>query len=173
MPLPISDALKTQKNKLEQDTPWIYFIDIELDNDWAHLVNNVVEAVVFNGHTYQPYPFAVGPIKASSSGEVQTAQVSIGNAEQFFSDYLTNNVGLIGKVGKIWRANKFKLDDPTYSVIPNKFKIVTSSETEEIVVFNLSLGVDLYGIEGPIGDYDLETFPHLPYGPQRISLGVI
>jgi hypothetical protein len=169
----ISDELKEIKNALEQDQPWIYLVEIDLPVYGMKRLCSYIQPIDFNDHTWEPSPFAVSGIKISSNGELTTAQVVIGNAAGFFTDYLNDNDGLIGYSGNIYRLSKAKLDDPVDSVIPHLFKILTSSMIAEHVVFNLSLGIDLYGIEGPIVDYDLDNSPSLPYGPPRVSIGIL
>ena len=174
MPQEISDELKVIKNILEQEEPWIYLCEIELPAPilFKRLTNHVAN-VLFDGHNWQAWPFAPSGMKLTSSGELMTASVVIGNAGGYFTQYLNDNNGLIGYEGNLYKVSKAKLDDPLLSVIPNKFKILTSGEIAGYVTFNLSLGIDLYGIEGPIVDYDLVNSPSLPYGPARISLGCI
>jgi hypothetical protein len=168
----ISDELKEIKNSLEQTEPWVYLCEIDLPVFGMKRICNHVTAITFNGHTWDAWPFMPSGIKYTSSGEMSTATVSIGNATGFFTSYLMNNE-VTGRAGNIYKLSKAKLDDPVYSVIPNLFKILTWMIVGPYVQFTLSLGVDVFNIEAPIIDYTMENSPHLPYGPARISLGTL
>jgi hypothetical protein len=176
MPLTISNDLKTQKNQMEQKDPWLWFIEIQLPVApwWARFVN-YVSLISWNSHDWSPYPLTVGAIALTSTGENPVIPVVFGNAGRYFSGYLRQYVGLIGYKGNLYKVSKKYLSDPTYSVIPNYFVIQTCMEDigSETISMSLALGVDVHGIEGPIGDYDLVNHPQMPYGPARISMGVI
>ena len=172
MPLEISDDLKKQKNKLEQKDPWVYLFELELDEGWYRITNHV-ELVHWNGSDWNPFPLAISELRMSSKGEVPTAQISVGNAGGLLMDYLRQNMGLAGKQGNIYLVNLDFLDDPIYSVIPEKFSIVGASAKNDVVIFGLSLMADAYGIEGPLESYDREKFPALPILQPKFSTGMI
>jgi hypothetical protein len=175
MPLEISNNLKTQKNKLEQKDPWVYLCEIELPAGWYRITNHVhdIEWPTGSETIWYAHPLAVSSVKYSSKGEVQTATVSIANLGDILTDYLVNNIGLTRKQGNLYLVNFLYLDDPVYSVIPERFVVATTSNQNGIATFNLTLGVDAYGIEGPIGNYTRLEFPSMPIVSLRYSLGAI
>jgi hypothetical protein len=175
MPLPLSDGFLTEKNKLEITDPFVWFVELLSEDEstvYARYTNHV-QLITWNSHDWTPWSFQVGSITVSSDGEMQTVQVVVGAAGRSLASALRAFTGLIGKKGNLYKVSKAHLEDPPASVIAHKFVVLTSSESMENVMFNLSIGVDVYGIEGPIGDYDIQSHPHIPYGPARISLGVI
>ncbi len=187
MPLTLSDAFLEQKNKLQQKDPWIWLIELDLGTEWFRKTNHV-EAITFStidpdtglyvSRTFNPWGFVVGDIKLSSSGETQTTSVTVGNAGRYLSAFLRvvsgQFIGVVNRPGNLYKLNKFKLDDPSTSSIPYKFKVVAQSEPDlQTVSLLLGLGVDLAQIEGPLGDYEMATHPHIPYGPPRVSTGLI
>jgi len=175
MPQGVSTWFATQKNLLQQKDPWIYLIELDLGNGTWFRVTNHVQPITYNGNTWNPWPFQVGDIKASSKGETQTVDVVVGDAQGYLAPYLRANCGLIGRSGNIYKLNKANLSDPAYSVIPAYFTILTPQEDQgqRLVTFTLSFGVDVYQIEGPIGDYTLATHPQMPGGIPTIGQQVV
>jgi hypothetical protein len=174
MPLSASSEIKEIKNALEQEYPWIFLCEVTLPPPVnIKRITGHVYPVTFNGHVWEPWPLAVSGMKITSSGEMMTAQVLIGNAGGWFDEYLNDNAGLIGYEGNIYKLSKAKLDDPTLSAFPHYFKILTSALIGQYVTFNLNMAVDVYGVEGLIVDYDMVNTPTMPYGAPRFSQGAI
>jgi phage-related protein len=172
MPLSISDELTIQKNLLEQKDAWVCLAELELETGYQRITNHV-EPVVWNTYTWTPFPFVVSDIKMSSKGEVPTAQVTVGNPNGVLTPHLRMYAGLSGKKGNLYLVNLAILDDAVTGMVPEKFMIIAASSQNEVVVFQLSLMVDAYGIEGPIESYDREKFPSLPIVQPRFSMGII
>jgi hypothetical protein len=172
MPLTLSNDYKTQKNKLEQTDAAVYLVELGLPTGWFRVTNHV-QSVTWNEETWQPFPVALGSLKITSKGEVQTMQISVANVSGILTNYLRENRGLIGYSGNIYDVDLALLNDPMYAVIPELFTIVSSAMKDETVTFTLSLGVDAFAIEGPIESYDRDKFPGMPIVNPRVSIGNI
>ena len=172
MPLNISNDLKAQKNKLEQSDPWIYLFELQLAEGYYRITNHIAP-VTWNTYTWTPFPLVIGEFKFSSKGEIPSAQISVGNAGGILTTYLRQNKGLSGLKGNIYMVNLAFLNDPIYSVIPEKFTIVGATAQKTVVTFTLSIMVDAYNIEGPIQSYDRTLFPALPITQPKFSIGTI
>jgi hypothetical protein len=172
MPFNISTDLKTQKNKLEQKDSWIYLLELQLPEGYYRITNHI-SAVTWNSYTWIPFPLIIGEFKFSSKGEIPSAQISVGNAGGILMNYLRQNKGLSGMQGNIYMVNLAFLNDPIYSVIPEKFTIVGATAQKTVITFTLSIMVDAYNIEGPIQSYDRTRFPALPITQPKYSVGTI
>jgi len=85
----LSNIAKAEKNKLVSDSAFLIALDIEIPDtlDIIRIVNNN-EDIVWNGVTYQAFPFELDEIKETSSGEVSEFTLKVSNANNVIGNYV-------------------------------------------------------------------------------------
>jgi hypothetical protein len=161
---------------LEETSDLLFYIPTiasPVTTTYHHMVN-FHRYITWDGFCYTPFPVSIGPIKASTSGELPTVPIAISNAGRLLTKYMRDYKGMIGKDVDISLVHSSLLSDPTDAVVPESLVVSSSAMEDPVITLNAGSGGDLYGVEGPIGDYNKDNCPSLPYvTTPRVSLGVI
>lgn len=92
MPLQLPSNMILAKNRLASTDPWLVFLDIDIkDSDKVsqqiiNVVNNN-EDIIWNGVTYYAYPFKIGFPKLTSTGDIPSIPLDLGNVYQVLHIY--------------------------------------------------------------------------------------
>lgn len=107
----LDSDLILEKNKLAGNQPWLLLLDVELtDSNTIYLVRNT-EDIVFDGRTYQAFPFEVDERNQVTQGEIPTLGIRISNVNRLIQSYLDDYDGLVdnditlrivSRVGETW-----------------------------------------------------------------------
>lgn len=86
---PLSDVVKTEKNKLTSDSVWLIMLEINIPPliETVRVVSNN-EDIVWNTHTWQRFPFELDEISESSTAETSQFSIKIGNANNLIGQYV-------------------------------------------------------------------------------------
>jgi len=97
MPLNISNWAIAEKNKLVQTTCWVLVLEITIPTDPDRNHGNSTEIVrvvsdnknlVWQGYTWQAFPFEIDEIGENSKGEIPRVEIRISNISRVFEYYL-------------------------------------------------------------------------------------
>lgn len=85
----ISSVAKEEKNKLNSDSVFLIALDITIPDvaEVIKIVNNN-EDVIWDGVTYQAFPFELDEYTDSTSGEISEFKIKVGNANNIIGTYL-------------------------------------------------------------------------------------
>lgn len=85
----ISQVAKEEKNKLNTDSVFLIALEITIPDvvDPIKIVNNN-EDIVWNGVTYQAFPFEIEEFSDNTAGEITEFQIKVGNANNIIGSYL-------------------------------------------------------------------------------------
>lgn len=145
----LSNIAKAEKNKLNSNSVFLIALDITIPDvaETIHIINNN-EDVVWNGTTYQAFPFTLDDIKETSSGEVSEFNLQVSNANNVIGTYVRQYDAYV-------KNNGFEAIDVTLSVIntnnlasatpeiQHKATLIKPTISREQVTFTLG-GVNAY-----------------------------
>jgi len=136
MPRTLPAATVTAKNLLANTAPFIWLFECRIDEDNAIRVCQYTEDVSWNGDTYEAYPIRFDFLGASTDDQNHVANVTIGNADRQFLDYLNDNNGLVDKTVKVrWVSSD---DLSTTDNVPEwHFEIADCQVTRQAIVWQL------------------------------------
>ena len=85
----LSNTAKQEKNKLSTDSVFLIALDIRIPDvtEVIRIVNNN-ENIVWNGKTYQAFPFELKEFNEATSGEVSEFTLEVGNANNVIGTYI-------------------------------------------------------------------------------------
>jgi len=130
----IAPTLKAQKNTLAVTNPWVYLIVVQVTDTQALYLTNHSESIVYDGHTYKPFPVAVGDIGEDSKGNLETITLSISNINRMAMAYMELHDALMGRDVWIYIVNTVYL---TQAVGLGIFQVTEASADENVATFTL------------------------------------
>jgi hypothetical protein len=136
-------------------------------------VSNYVRHIKWNNFCFTPYPVNIGSFKISSRGEVPVVDVEVSNLNKLFKGFMKRNRGLVGQQGNLYLIHKSHLEYAENMMVSECFEIVGSSNSATVAAFQLSLGIDAFGVTGPQGKFSHENCPAMPIVSPHVSMGVI
>lgn len=87
--LTLSPALIAEKNKIESEGAWVYLIHLASpDNIYDLKFARNTEDILYNGDTYQAFPFEMGEAKEESSGKISGLQLQVSNIDRIAQSYI-------------------------------------------------------------------------------------
>jgi phage-related protein len=156
MPRQVSLEMLIAKNNLEQDSPWLFLFDIEIDETTTlHLVN-YPEAVVWNTITYTPYYLRMEPQKEQADGSMPQIKVMVSNVTREVESLLDANSGMRGKSVTITMVHK---DDPVAGELTQQFIITESISNAQMATFTLEKAIPAFEIPLPRRVFTTDEFP--------------
>lgn len=107
----LSNIAKAEKNKLNSDSVFLIALDIDIPDvsETIRLVNNN-EDVVWNGVTYQAFPFQLDEMSEATNGEVSEFTLNVSNVNNIIGTYVRQYDAYV-------KNNGFEPIDVTLSVI--------------------------------------------------------
>lgn len=130
----IGSSIKTQKNTLAITEPWCYLFVVQISDTEALYLTNHSESIVYGGHTYKPFPVAVGEIKEDSRGNLESVNLAISNINRMAMAYMELNDALLGRDVWIYIINKLDL---TQVVDLGVYQITEASADQDTATFTL------------------------------------
>lgn len=93
MPKTLSSALTLAKNKLVQNNPWAYLVQIQyrtaLTPTWGYFsLTNYSTTITFNSKIFYPVPLSIGNVDENSKGEINRVQIGVSNMEPLLTQKL-------------------------------------------------------------------------------------
>ncbi|MCC7202453.1 MAG: hypothetical protein IT393_07330 [Nitrospirae bacterium] len=132
----INANLITEKNKLSTSSVWLTLLQVEVsDTTTIYLVPNP-QSVTFDGHTYNPFPCKIEPVRSDAKGGLNEVVVSVSNVTREISAYVEAN-DLRGRTVRLIGVNSANLSDPTAKVFDEEYIITEIDITEQLVNFRL------------------------------------
>lgn len=128
-----------EKNKLAASTPWLVLLDIELDpinnpSDVLRLVGNN-EDIIFQGHTYTAFNFAIDAIPTKSNSELPQVQLSVSNVNRTIQGEIETHSGAVDATVIISLLETGHLTgDPDLEF---KFVVISTLSDDQVVTFTL------------------------------------
>jgi lambda family phage minor tail protein L len=133
---PLPPALLRAANRLDQDSPWLILLDVQIDGeDTMYLVNNN-EDVIFDGRTYVAFAFTIDQQKESSKGEIPSIQLAVANATRTLQTYVEAYQGGIGAAVTIRIVNAGLLTE-NYAELTTIMQVLACKCTAQWVTFTL------------------------------------
>lgn len=129
MALELSNIVKIEKNKLTSDSAFLFLLEINIPSltEVIRVVQNN-EDIVWNGETWQKFPFDVGEITDTSNLEVSTFAITVSN--------VYNQIGQYIRQYDSWlKQNPYQPIDGTLYIINSK----DLANTQPVVAYNLTL----------------------------------
>jgi phage-related protein len=145
-----------EKNKLEQDSPWLFLFDLKLDGSNTFYFVNYPEEVIWNEHTYAPFYLRMDSLKEESNGSLPQVRVTASNVMREMEALLQQNSGLRGKDVTIHVVHK---DDPSAGELIEQFLITEASSSAQIVEFTLEKSVPALEVTLPGRVFTNDEFP--------------
>lgn len=143
----LTTDLVTEKNVLHQTSPWIWLLEVEIDDSTSARVTSYQQNVTFDSNVYYAFPFQIGGLQQHSDGKLPTLSITIANVTREVQELLDANQGLVRK--KVWvrLVHSDHLADPD-AKLEDRFSILQAVATAEAVTFQLGR-VDLLRLETP------------------------
>jgi lambda family phage minor tail protein L len=91
MPLTLSPTIIAEKNKLATDSVFLYAMMVTIPGDPSDTILRVVrnnEDIVWDGETWQAFPFEVDDVQSSGKGEIPRVDVRICNISRAMEAYV-------------------------------------------------------------------------------------
>jgi phage-related protein len=129
MALTISDIVKVEKNKLTADSAFLFLLEVNIPSltETIRVVQNN-EDIIWNGETWQKFPFDVGEISDTSNLEVSTFAITVSN--------VYNQIGQYIRQYDIWlKQNPYQPIEATLYIVNSK----DLANTNPVVAYNLTL----------------------------------
>ena len=70
---------------------WIWLLDIEVDDQNTLYLTDNPEAFVFDGRTYEPFPFTFDPMQQKGDGSLPLTAFTFGGQGRLFMSFLESN----------------------------------------------------------------------------------
>jgi phage-related protein len=92
-----------EKNKLDSSQPliWLYEVQTKADPPTMIRLTNQSLQVVYQGNAYYPAPITHGGVGANAESDLDTVQITLGNASLEVAQILESSDGLIGQLVRI------------------------------------------------------------------------
>ena len=133
----ISASGREEKNKPENQQPWVLLFDVQVgDAEWVFLVNNE-EDLTFNGRTYKRFPISISELEENARGDLPVLDVSVSNATREVQSFLERRNGLLDRSVKLYIVSTALLSDAS-AAVSQQFTITSSFADAERVTFRLS-----------------------------------
>lgn len=133
---PIPTVLVQESLKLEPAGAFLFVLEVAVNPAQAiYLVNNQ-ESIVFDGKTYEPFPFVFNVSYDENTGNVAEASVTVPNVAQFLTPYFMKNGGLRDATLTIRQLHTAHLADPAAHE-STSFVVRNSAVNENALTFNL------------------------------------
>lgn len=89
MPIPLIQPLIAEKNKIEQDVPWLLCLKlVNVAGDLTiRLVNNT-ENITYQGDEYIAFPFELDPIPEVTRGSLPSVALKVSNVDRQIQSYV-------------------------------------------------------------------------------------
>ena len=148
--LDLPSEIVGEKNVLNQDQPWLKTIEFNIDGTYIRLIDNN-EDVTIESDTYTKFPFAIEPIETNTGGELNSAQIVVGNVHRTLQYYAEQYDGIVGESVTI---RIFHNEYRQYSKVALQwtFKILSTTYDDTRITFTL-------GHRNPL----LQRFPKYRY----------
>lgn len=143
--LTLSAAITLDKNKTATDSAYLLCLEVDIPglSDTIKLVRNT-DDIVWNGHTWQAFPFELDELGAGAAGEVPQVNLRVANASRAIERYLIDYDNYLKSTGSsekiivnIYVVNSNELDDPT-SVVEHQYILRQPTTTTQWATFQLS-----------------------------------
>ncbi len=128
--------LITAKNALASTHPWILLLEVALPDDTIIRLARNTEDVLFQGNTYQAFPFEIDAVKETSKGELPVVSLRVGNVSQMVQFYIEEYDGLVGQPVKLTVVNANHLSED-YSELELNFDITACQANALWVTWNV------------------------------------
>lgn len=152
-----------EKNKLNQDTPWLFLFDLQVDATTTLHFVNYPESVVWNGVTYTPYYLRMDSLKEESNGALPTITVTVSNViremEALMQSSDPENGLMSGLRGRKVAIHVVHKDDPTAGELVQDFIITASSSDATTATFTLEKSLPAMDAMLPGRTFNSVEFP--------------
>ena len=159
--------------KVTGSAPWIHLVEFEIDRSVTNLtrvaIANVPEAIVFDGVTYLPFPFAMGEIEIAGDGSMPSFDLAVSNATRELSNYLELGEGFIGRSLTLKIVNRDHLASAS-DKFQMTFAISGATETADAITFRVELP-NYFQHSIPAQFFSLDTCPWVYKGTECGSRG--
>lgn len=129
-------ALLRAANKLDQDSPWLILLDIEIEGETTLRIVNNNEDITFSGNTYIAFAFTVDQPKETSKGEIPSVQLAVANATRTLQTYVEQYQGGVGASITMHIVNAGQLSE-NYAELTTTFQVMSCKCTAQWVTFTL------------------------------------
>jgi len=83
MPKTSNTDLLKELSALKSTYPWIMLVEFDTDlGDYTYMCSNT-EEVIWDSETWKPYPFVVGQVKSTSTGQLPKSSLAFFNTTEF------------------------------------------------------------------------------------------
>lgn len=132
----IAVQLIAAKNTVDSTSAWLRLLDAVINSTTTlHLVPNPA-SVVFDGTTYQPFPFQVNEVKTDSRGGLSDVEVSLSNVTRDIGAYVEAN-DLRGQRVRYRGVHSANLDPASKTAFDEEYEITQIRVTDQAVVVTL------------------------------------
>lgn len=135
--LKLSPAAILAANSICSDAAWVILLEIILPNDPDHIYiarNN--EDVLWNGQTWQAFPFEISEAKSDDKGTLPTLNVDVDNTTRDLEYYLQKgNGGTGGKV--VLRCVLATEPESDIAEFEEYYSVKSTTVTEKAIRFSL------------------------------------
>lgn len=136
--MPISDALKIEKNKLSAINPWLILLDVTVGTgEPLRLVKNI-DDITYQGNVYTAFPMEITMPGQFCTGEIPDVTINISNADRVLQGYIEDINGAVDKAVVMRIVHAGNLADD-FSDFERYFTILAAGATNEWVSFGLGL----------------------------------
>lgn len=137
--LSLSDVAKVEKNKVSSTGVWLILLDIELGEQHLRIVrnNDYDNPTVWNGNTYQSFPFNIGDTGQDSKGELPKLTIKVSNANGLVEQQINDLQGGVGAKVALYVVHSEHLDLTTPE-IEEHYVVKAVTAEEDWVTFTLA-----------------------------------
>lgn len=133
--LNLTNALILEKNKLSSEHPWLLLLDVGCGGTTLYLVRNT-ENFVFNGITYEAFPFEIDADKQDTKGQIPSISLRVSNVTRAIQAQIEDHNGLIGETITL-RVVNADLPNEVYTDLTFDFEVLNCMATAMWVTFTL------------------------------------
>lgn len=134
--LSLPPAILRAANRLDQDSPWLCLLDINIAGEPTMRIVNNNEDVTFGGNTYIAFAFTIEPPKENSKGELPSVQLMVANATRTMQTYIEAYQGGVGASVTLRVVNAAHLTED-YTELTTTLQVVACKCTAQWVTFTL------------------------------------
>lgn len=142
----LNPALILAKNQKYLAHPWIWLLEIDIDDTTTRYLAIYPQDVTWNGQLWTRFPATLEPVGEDVSGKIQGLALSVANVSREISSYLEQDL-LLGREVTLYVVNRGHLDVTT-DVLTFTYRINKVSTI--VVAASFELGHDdLFAIQIP------------------------
>lgn len=154
--------MSDEKNKLATSAAWLVLLELDFSVfglDVIRLCNNN-EDVVWNGYTWNAFPFDVELHEITSKANIPTLSLRVSNVNRILQTYIEQTDGGIGAKVRIYVVNSQHLDSSHYE-LNAEYEIVSTAADNYYITFTLSI-MNLFLFKFPATTY-MKNFCRWPF----------